>query len=143
MAYTWNNMSYCHGPIQSPCRRFHSSILKLARAAADLGNVTLLRLLDLSVVFDTVDHHIIINRLQSTFAIHGTVQLISITSFIISRAQTMNVAGRQSTMASHNSCCSVLYTLQLLNTSAWSSMQHSVAVVQPSQYGLHTRVRAS
>jgi len=29
---------------------------------------------------------------------------------------------------------SVLLSLQLLNTAGWSSMQHSVAVVQPRQY---------
>ena len=84
-------------------RRFHStetSILKLAcdaLLAADLGIVTLLGLLDLSAAFDTVDHHILINRLQSTFGIHGTV-LKWVTSFITNRMQTVNFAGQQSTI---------------------------------------------
>jgi len=64
--------------LQSAYRRFHStetSILKLARdvlLAADFGSVTLLGLFDLSAAFDTVDYHILINRLQSMVGIHGT-----------------------------------------------------------------------
>ena len=34
----------------------------------------------------------------------------------------------------NDTCRSVLHTLQLLNTAGWSSVQHSVAVVQPTQY---------
>ena len=89
--------------LQSAYRRFHStetSILKLAcdaLLAADLGSVTLLGLLDLSAAFDTVDHHILINRLQLTFGIHGTV-LKWVTSFITNRTQTVNFAGQQSTI---------------------------------------------
>jgi len=67
--------------------------------AADLGNVTLLGLLDLSADFDIVDHDILISRLQSTFGVHGTV-LSWITSFITNRMQTVNFAGLQSILAS-------------------------------------------
>jgi len=89
--------------LQSAYRRFHStetSILKLecdALLAANLGSVTLLGLLDLSAAFDTVDDHILINRLQSTFRIHGTV-LKWVTSFIANRTQTVKFAGQQSTI---------------------------------------------
>ena len=85
-------------------RRFHSSetsILKLACnafLAADLGNVTLIGLLDLSAAFDTIYHDILISRLQSTFGVHGTV-LSWITSFSTKRTQTVNFAGQQSTLA--------------------------------------------
>ena len=51
--------------LQSAYRKFHS-IVKLACDAlleADLGNVSLLGLLDLSAAFDTVDHSILISRL--------------------------------------------------------------------------------
>jgi len=92
--------------VQSAYTKFHStetSILKLkcdALLAAD--NVTLLGLLDLSAAFDTVDHSILISRLQSTFGIHGTV-LSWITYFITDRTQTVNFAGQQSTTA--KKCC--------------------------------------
>ena len=90
-----------HDLFPRPQSAYHStetSILKLAcdaLLAADLGNVTLLGLLDLSAAFDTVDHDILINRLQSTF---GTV-FSWITSFITNRTQTVNFAGQQSTLA--------------------------------------------
>jgi len=45
-----------------------------------------------------VDHSILINRLQSTFCILGTV-LSWITSFITDRTHTVNFAGQQSTTA--------------------------------------------
>ena len=90
--------------LQSAYRKLHStetSILKLtcdALLAADLGNITLLGLLGLSAAFDTVDHSILISRLQSTFGIHATV-LSWITSFITDRTQTVNFAGQQSMTA--------------------------------------------
>jgi len=90
--------------LQSAYRRFHStetSVLKLtcdALLAADHGDVTLLGLLDLSAAFDTVNHGILINRLQSTFGISGTV-LSWITSFTSNRTQTVHFAGQQSTIA--------------------------------------------
>jgi len=85
--------------LQSAYRRFHStetSILKLAcdaLLAAVLGSVTLLGLLDLLAAFDTVDHHILISQLQSTFGIHGTVL-----QWVTNRTQTVNFAGQQSTI---------------------------------------------
>jgi len=42
-------------------------VLSDAYSAADAGDVTLLCLLDLSAAFDSVDHQILIERLQRTF----------------------------------------------------------------------------
>ena len=59
--------------------RLHSTetvLLKVisdALLAADRGEGTLLCLLHLSAAFDTVDHDILIDRLQTAFGIRGTV----------------------------------------------------------------------
>ena len=61
-----------------------AAVLKVifdALLADEGGEVPLLRLLDLSAAFDTVDHDIIIDRLRTAFGIHGTV-LPWISSFI-------------------------------------------------------------
>ena len=62
-----------------------------ALLAADRGDVTLLGLRDLSAAFDTVDHSILIDRLQSTFGVCGPV-LSWITTFISDRTQIVNFA---------------------------------------------------
>ena len=64
--------------------------------AADRRDVTLLGLFDLSSAFDTVDHEILINRLQTSFEIRGKV-LSWISSFIFQRTQILSVNGKQST----------------------------------------------
>ena len=64
--------------------------------ACDRGQVTLFALLDLSAAFDTVDHHILLDRLQSAFGIRGSV-IDWIQSFITNRSQTVSFAGDVST----------------------------------------------
>ena len=49
--------------------------------------VTFLVLLDLSAVFDTVDHRILLDRLQFDFGISGSAQLDWITPFQQNPAQ--------------------------------------------------------
>ena len=58
--------------------------------AADRGEVTLLCLLDLSAAFDTVDHDILLDRLQMSFGVHGTV-LSWLESFLRGRTQSVSV----------------------------------------------------
>ena len=73
--------------LQSAYRKHHLTItaeLKVVSDVlleADLGDVTLLGLLDLSAAFDTADHEILINHLQTSFGIRGKV-LSWILSFI-------------------------------------------------------------
>ena len=65
--------------LQSAYRRQHSTetaILKVVSdilQAADSGKVTLLGLLDLSAASDTVDHAILLDRLDVSFGIRGAV----------------------------------------------------------------------
>ena len=57
--------------------------------ACDRGQVTLFALLDLSAASDSVDHHILLDRLQSAFGIRGSV-IDWIQSFITNRSQTVS-----------------------------------------------------
>ena len=63
---------------QSAYRMFHSTETTLLSIhndlilAMDRGEVTSLILLDLSAAFDTVDHSILLHRLQHWFGLHGT-----------------------------------------------------------------------
>ena len=67
--------------------------------AADRGDATLLDLLNLSAVFDTVDHEILINRLQTSFRIRGKVPLW-ILSFISQRTQIISFNGNSKKISS-------------------------------------------
>ncbi len=86
---------------QSAYREHHSTetaTLKVASdvfAAMDAGNLTLLALFDLSAAFDTVDHDILLQRLDHSYGIGGTV-LRWFRSFLSGRAQVVNFAGLQS-----------------------------------------------
>jgi Reverse transcriptase (RNA-dependent DNA polymerase) len=70
----------CHNllpSLQSAYRRKHSTetaVLKVitdAFTAADKGEATLLCMLDLSAAFDTVNHDILIDRLNKSFGVNG------------------------------------------------------------------------
>ena len=64
---------------QSAYRAFHSTETALIKVkddilrAIDNQRITCLILLDLSVAFDTVSHHLLLNRLKHRFGINGTV----------------------------------------------------------------------
>jgi len=69
-----------HGRQPAECQKVH--ILQ----AVDRGDFAALVLLDLSATFDTVDHEILIQRLQSTYSIHGSV-LQWFRSYLLGRTQ--------------------------------------------------------
>ena len=64
---------------QSAYRPDHSTETALLKAVNDLllamdeGKLSVLVLLDLSAAFDTIDHDILLHRLQHVFGIQGTV----------------------------------------------------------------------
>ena len=89
-------------PSQSAYRRHHSTKTALVKAlsdileAADSRQVTLLGLLDLSAAFDTVDHDILLRRLQTSFGISG-ITLRWLKSFLTERTQAVTHHGHVST----------------------------------------------
>ena len=66
-------------PLQSGFRPHHSTATAVLRVLSDIllavdrGDVASLVLLDLSAAFDTVDHAILLTRLQTTFGVNGIV----------------------------------------------------------------------
>ena len=85
---------------QSAYRQGHSTETALLKIfsdildAADSAQVTLLGLLDLSAAFDTVDHDILLTRLQKSYGVDGTT-LAWISSFIQGRQQSVTFNGHQ------------------------------------------------
>ena len=99
MAYLQDNHHLV--PQQSAYRRHHSSktaMLKIASDvfdAANAGHVTILALLDLSAALDTVDHDILLQRLNQTYGIGGTV-LHWVRSFLSGQVLVVHFAGQHS-----------------------------------------------
>jgi len=67
-------------------------------AAANQCKVTLLGFLDMSAAFDTVDHTILLERLEVSFGLSGSV-LSWLTSFLIGRTQQAMINGLLSKVA--------------------------------------------
>ena len=88
-------------PHQSAYRQSHSTETALLRIVNDIllgldnDKVALLALLDLSAAYDTIDHSILLSRLQTSFGISGTV-LSWFQSYLLDRSQTVCVKGASS-----------------------------------------------
>ena len=63
---------------------------------ADTQKVTLLGLLDMSAAFDTVDHKILLERLEVSFGVKG-LALAWLSSFLVDRTQVVAFGGNKST----------------------------------------------
>ena len=95
---TANNL---HGPFQSAYRPCHSTETALIRVQNDIltsldkGNMVILVLLDLSAAFDTIDHNILLTRMEHDAAISGTC-LQWFASYLANRQQSVLVKGCES-----------------------------------------------
>ena len=87
---------------QSAYRQYHSTetahlhITNCLLESTDQGRVSILTLLDLSAAFDTLDHSILLGRLNVTFGISGSA-LQWVRCYIINRSETFVVNGMQFT----------------------------------------------
>ena len=83
-------------PSKSAYRPRHSTETTLLKAtndillALDFGNVSFQTLLDLSAAFDTIDHCILLDRLQHMYGISGTA-LSWFSSYLTNRTQSVIV----------------------------------------------------
>jgi hypothetical protein len=95
-----NHLFKCnlHVPVQSAYRPNHSTetaLLKVVNdilVAIDNGDASVLALLDQSAAFDTIDHSILLNRLNACFGITGCV-FSWFTSYLSHRSQSVSIAG--------------------------------------------------
>ena len=84
--------------LQSAYRIYHSTETALLKVKNDLllnmnnGHVTILVLLDLSAAFDTVDHDLLLQKLQSVIGIQGTA-LSWFQSYLGERSQQISING--------------------------------------------------
>ena len=89
-------------PLQSAYKANHSTETALLKIQNDIhdnlarGRVTALILLDLSAAFDTIDHGLLFERLQSLFGIQG-VALNWLISYLTDRSQSVKVGDSMST----------------------------------------------
>ena len=95
------NENKLFSPNQSAYRPHHSTETALLKITSDLltamdqGQVSILTLLDLSAAFDTIDHDILLRRLEHVFGIGG-VALSWFRSYLSKREQIVVVDGIQS-----------------------------------------------
>ena len=86
---------------QSAYRKSHSTETALLRIhndvlmAMDKGKVTVLTSLDLSAAFDTIDHHILVNRLEKWYGISGSA-LRWLSSYLTDRCQQVKLGNQVS-----------------------------------------------
>src|SRR6218665_554925 len=89
---------------QSGFRARHSTetavlkVLSEILTAADHGRVALLGLLDMSATVDTVDHDILLHRLETSFGLTGSV-ISWLSSFLHGRTQQVIFNNLESTIA--------------------------------------------
>ena len=123
---------------QSAYHMFHSTETTLLSIhndlilALDRGEVTSLILLDLSAAVDTVDHSILLHRLQHWFGLHG-ISLDWFSSYLTSRSQAVSIQNSTSSF-SNLSCGSRFLPWP---TSVYSLYHPSVSVISRNSTKYH------
>ena len=87
--------------VQSPYRRGHSTETAVLKVFSDIidgiadGKIVFLSLLDLTAAFDTVDHDILLKRLEITYCLSGTI-LDWLRTYVKGRTQAVHMCGGMS-----------------------------------------------
>lgn len=90
------SLNHLEGKFQSAYKSNHSTETALLRVTSDIlngadnGDVSLLALLDLSAAFDTIDHSILLERLETSFGIQST-PLLWLNSYLSERAHQVKI----------------------------------------------------
>ena len=95
---TLNNLSECFQSAYKACHSTETALLKICTDILnilDKNNVCLLTMLDLSAAFDTIDHNILTERLETTFGIRG-MAIAWFISYLQSRTQAVKINGELS-----------------------------------------------
>ena len=93
-----NNLFCLNQSAYRACHSTETALLKIVNdllTALDDNKVSLLSLLDLSAAFDTIDHSILLSRLNTSFGLSGNV-LSWFSSYLSNRTQTVLVNGCKS-----------------------------------------------
>ena len=116
---------------QSAYRKFHSTESALLHTfdsiyrSADQSKPTFLLSLDLSAAFDTIDHSILLNRLSTSFGVHGSA-LAWLTSYLSDRSQTIRIGSAASGPSNCQSGVSLGSVLGLI-LFFFSSLRHIIS----------------
>ena len=85
-------------PLQSAYKQYHSTETALVKILNDVlleldnRNIVMAGFLDLSAAFDTVDYNVLFQRLETSYALNGTV-MDWFRSYLQDRTQTVSIAG--------------------------------------------------
>ena len=89
-------INHLHEPMQSAYRACHSTETALVRVQNDIlrtldqGGAAILVLLDLSAAFDTIDHSILLSRMESVLGVKGSA-LHWFKSYLLGRKQRIKI----------------------------------------------------